>query len=259
MLMKRLLLVAVFWGAALLPVAAHGQRAMGGGRAVAPPMRGSGFGARPAPAVRFAPTPQAIPANRGFITPGFHSRVVFPHQRIVFHSHFHNRPFFPSGVCFNGGFGGPFFCGNGFFNSGFIGAGYVAAPYIGSGYPYPAEYAYTPPPQPVVVDDSNSRELSLEVERLSDQVQLMRDEQKLRDERNQQPGKPQENLPNTVIVLRNGSQLSVRNYAIIGPTMWILNESTAKKIPLSDLDLPATETANARNGIEFRLPSTQSH
>ena len=190
--------------------------------------------------------------------------MVFPHQRIVFHSHFHNHPFFSSGVCFNGGFGGPFFCGNGFFNSGFIGGGfigpgYVAAPYIGSGYPYPPDYAYTPPPQPVVVDDSNSRDLSLEVERLSDQVQLMRDEQKLREERNQQQSKPQDNLPNTVIVLRNGSQLSVRNYAIIGPTVWILNDRTAKKIPLSDLDIPATEEANARNGIEFRLPSTQSH
>ena len=167
-------------------------------------------------------------------------------------------------MCFNGGFGGPFVCGNGFFNSGFfgggfIGSGYVAAPYVGSGYPYPAEYAYTPAPQPVVVDDSNNRELSLEVERLSDQVQLMRDEQRLREERNQQPqSKPQDNLPNTVIVLRDGRQLSVRNYAIIGPTVWVLNERTAKKIPLTDLDLSATEEANARNGIEFRLPS-QTH
>jgi len=110
-----------------------------------------------------------------------------------------------------------------------------------------------------VVDNSNSPELSLEVERLSDQVQLMRDEQRLREERNQQQSKPQDNLPNTVIVLRNGSQLSVRNYAIIGPTVWILNERTAKKIPLSDLDIPATEEANAKNGMEFRLPSTQSH
>ena len=88
----------------------------------------------------------------------------------------------------------------------------------------------------------------------------MRDEQRLHEERNQQPqSKTQDNLPNTVIVLRNGSQLSVRNYAIIGPTMWILNESTAKKIPLTDLDIPATEAANVKNGIDFRLPSMQSH
>ena len=231
-----------------------------GGRTAAPPVR-PGFGARPAPALRFAPAPQAVPANRGFVTPGFRSRVIFPHQRIVFHPrHFGRRSLFSSNGCFNGGFGGPFFCGNGFFSP-----GYVAAPYaFSASSPYPAEYAYTPPPQPVVVDDSDTRDLSLQVQRLSDELEMMRDEERRRDhERNPaaQQSKPatQENLPNTVMVLRDGRQLSVRNYAIIGPTVWILNERTARKIPLTDLDVPATEQVNARNGIEFRVPGIQEH
>ena len=199
----------------------------------------------------------------------FRGPVVLPNQRAFFprrdgfvrFRHFPRRPFFPSNVCFNGGFGGPFFCGgSGFFNTGFgFNTGLAYAP-------YPAEYAYTtPPPQPVYVDDSNSRELSLQVERLSDEVEMMRDDERRRDENrapaSQPSSKPvaQDDSPNAMLIFRDGRQLSVRNYAVVGNTVWVLSEHTARKFAVSDLDVSATEQANAKNGVEFRLPGMQSH
>jgi len=132
--------------------------------------------------------------------------------------------------------------------------------------PYPPEYAYgypPPPPQPVYVDDSNSRELSLQVERLSDEVETMRDEERRRDD-NRAASQPQsrpapDDSPSAVLIFRDGRQLSVRNYAVVGNTVWVLNEHAAKKFAVSDLDISATEQANAKNGVEFRLPGMQSH
>ncbi len=46
----------------------------------------------------------------------------------------------------------------------------------------------------------------------------------------------------------------VQNYAIIGQTLWILNEEKAMKIPLADLDVPATVKANDERGIDFKVP-----
>src|SRR5436309_1481175 len=263
--MKRLLLATVFWGAALLPLAAYAQRPMGG-RMSAPPRVSSGIAARPSPTARFAAAPTGFSRIRP--TP-FRGPVVLPNQRAFFprrngfvhFRHFPRRPFFSSNVCFNGGFGGPFFCGGSrFFNTGFgFNTGLAYAP-------YPAEYAYTPPPsQPVYVDDSNSRELSLQVERLSDEVEMMRDEERRRDENRAPASQPssrsaaQDDSPNAVLIFRDGRQLSVRNYAIVGNTVWVLSEHTARKFAVSDLDVSATEQANAKNGVEFRLPGMQSH
>jgi hypothetical protein len=173
------------------------------------------------------------------------------------------RPFFFGGGCFNRF--NPF-CNQFFFGStlGF-GGSFGYAPY----YPaYPVDYAYQPPPQQVVVErDDNSRELSLEVERLSDEVQLLRDEDiRLHNEsrsaalQNQGSMSAQQPPAYTVLVFRDGHKVSVQNYAITGNTLWIINERAAQKVSLSDLDIPATEQANSVNGVEFKIPSApQSH
>jgi hypothetical protein len=168
------------------------------------------------------------------------------------------RPFFFGGGCFNRF--NPF-CNQFFFGStvGFSGSfGY--APYYPS---YPLDYAYQPPPPPVIVErDGSSRELSLEVERLSDEVQLLRDEDiRLHNESRSAALQSQGSLSAqqppayTVLVFRDGHRVSVQNYAIAGSTLWIINERAAQKVPLSDLDLAATEQANSVNGVEFKLPS----
>jgi TolA-binding protein len=60
----------------------------------------------------------------------------------------------------------------------------------------------------------------------------------------------------TVIVFRDGHRTEVRNYAIIGSTLWVYSEDDSKKIPLEQIDLPATKNANTERGVSFQLPPT---
>ena len=60
--------------------------------------------------------------------------------------------------------------------------------------------------------------------------------------------------PATVLVFRDQHKLEVQNYAIVGQTLWTFAPQHTQKIPLSDLDLPATIKANDDRGVDFRLP-----
>ena len=60
--------------------------------------------------------------------------------------------------------------------------------------------------------------------------------------------------PATALVFRDKHVEEVRNYAIAGETLWILNEQAAKKIPLAQLDLPATVKMNDDRGVDFQVP-----
>ncbi len=74
------------------------------------------------------------------------------------------------------------------------------------------------------------------------------------------PAPPQQehskSSPLTVLVFRDQHQEQVQNYAIVGQTLWSFTPGKTQKIPLSDLDLPATQKANDAQGVEFRLPSS---
>src|SRR5579864_5721311 len=183
--MKRLLFTVVAWGAVLLPMAAQAQRGMGFHGSSAPTARAgsgfagrpAGFAARPMPAGRMAPVGvRSMPAarfmspQRRTFTPGqrsfaFQSRGfrTFPHR---FRNR--NRIFFGS-TCFNT-FGGAFPCANPLL---FGGIGYPGDPFY-------AGYYSQSEPQPVVEEQNNdnggNRDLALEVQELSDEIQSMRDE-----------------------------------------------------------------------------------
>ncbi len=60
----------------------------------------------------------------------------------------------------------------------------------------------------------------------------------------------------TVLVYRDGHQLEVRNYAIVGDTLYDIGGSTAKKIKLADLDLEKTAQVNDQRGVDFQLPKS---
>jgi hypothetical protein len=64
------------------------------------------------------------------------------------------------------------------------------------------------------------------------------------------PGQP------TVLIFRDQHQQEVQNYAIVGQTLWTFAPQKTQKIPLSDLDIPATTKANDERGIDFRLPNS---
>jgi hypothetical protein len=62
-------------------------------------------------------------------------------------------------------------------------------------------------------------------------------------------------LPDTVLVFRDEHKQEIRNYAIVGQTLWNFSPQHTQKIPLSDLDLPATTKANEDRGLTFRVPA----
>jgi hypothetical protein len=66
-----------------------------------------------------------------------------------------------------------------------------------------------------------------------------------------------EAAPATVLVFRDQHKQEVQNYAIVGETLWNFSPQHTQKIPLSDLDLPATTKANDERGVDFRVPTIQ--
>ena len=67
---------------------------------------------------------------------------------------------------------------------------------------------------------------------------------------------PSSIMPPTVLVFRDQHQQEVQNYAIVGHTLWNFAPGRTQKIPLTNLDLAATEKANDDRGVTFRVPAT---
>lgn len=68
-------------------------------------------------------------------------------------------------------------------------------------------------------------------------------------------------MPATVLIFRDQHQRDqhqkeIQNYAIVGQTLWNFAPQHTEKIPLSDLDLPATTKANDDRGVTFRVPTS---
>jgi hypothetical protein len=57
------------------------------------------------------------------------------------------------------------------------------------------------------------------------------------------------------LIFRDGRRMSILNYAIVGQTLWVLDEQNSTKIPLSDLNLEATQKENRGQGVRFPLPA----
>jgi len=60
--------------------------------------------------------------------------------------------------------------------------------------------------------------------------------------------------PETALVFRDQHVEEVRNYAISGGAVWVLNAQAAKKIPLVNLDIAATVKMNEDRGVDFQVP-----
>jgi hypothetical protein len=65
---------------------------------------------------------------------------------------------------------------------------------------------------------------------------------------------PVADQPQTLLVFKDGHQLEVQNYAVVGDTLFDLTPGRHHKIPVADLDLTATAKQNDDRGIDFRLP-----
>ena len=65
------------------------------------------------------------------------------------------------------------------------------------------------------------------------------------------------NFPATVFVFHDGHEMEVRDYAILGDTLWGFSEQTAPKFPLADFNIAASRQVNEEHGIEF--PVSRPH
>jgi hypothetical protein len=65
------------------------------------------------------------------------------------------------------------------------------------------------------------------------------------------PEPPQEP---TLLIFKDGRKLELRNYAIIGSTLFDLTPGHARRVALADLDLEATRKQNDDRGVTFQLP-----
>jgi hypothetical protein len=144
------------------------------------------------------------------------------------------------------GYGYPFGYGYGY--------GYGGYPYDYSPY-YPAPTVAEPyysEPQPVYSQDATDQsnaDLAYQVGELSRQIQDLRQQQA-------QAAQPVPVTPMTPVVLifKDGHRIEIQNYAIVGQTLWVLDQSNSTKLPLSDLDLNATQVENRARGLRFPLP-----
>ena len=96
------------------------------------------------------------------------------------------------------------------------------------------------------------------MERLTDEVEGLREEQASREQARQAALQPRPSVEDkaarTILVFRDGRRSEVKNFAIVGQTLWVFTEQRARKISVSDLNVEATKEVNAGRGVDFRLP-----
>jgi hypothetical protein len=65
---------------------------------------------------------------------------------------------------------------------------------------------------------------------------------------------PVADQPQTVLIFKDGHQVEVQNYAVVGNMLYDLSPGHHRKIAIADLDLKATAKQNDDLGINFQLP-----
>jgi hypothetical protein len=192
-------------------------------------------------------------ASGGHAFGGMHAAPhITPHGMGTHPSASFRRNGFGGGRIRGRGFHHCFGCRRSFGNPWFAGFGYAG---------YYDPYWWWDSSSSYNYDEDQERELALANEMNS--VNL--EEQRLREQedrdrdlyaRRSQPREEERSavVPATALVFRDQHVEEVRNYAIAGGTLWVLNESSAKKIPLAQLDLAATVKMNDDRGVDFQVP-----
>jgi len=111
----------------------------------------------------------------------------------------------------------------------------------------------SPPPPPAEPDD----QIAAQLYNLAGEMSMLRqeqDEQYARASIPPEPPEPEPAPPATVLVYKDGHQVEVQNYAIVGENLVWFSGQLSKKIPLADLDLPATRKVNEDHGTTFSAP-----
>jgi hypothetical protein len=152
---------------------------------------------------------------------------------------------------------------------------------FGGGYPlyvmpyyYPAdivepvddsmEHSYAPGPtifdrrSSALTDPAYQHRLDQRVSRLEEQIDEAEQATPSKSAPHPEPPIPVRDQPDTILVFNDGHTIAVKNYAIVGETLYDYSGDTRRKIDLADLNLPATQKTNEDHGIDFRLPTRVS-
>ena len=107
-------------------------------------------------------------------------------------------------------------------------------------------------------DSKRINELLYEVKRLTRKVQRLREAQSQSGRSLQNPPELPQSTEETslpvVLVFHDGRRMEVQGYASVGQTLWAVTEQSSTKIPITDLDVEATQKLNADRGVRFPLP-----
>jgi hypothetical protein len=135
--------------------------------------------------------------------------------------------------------------------------GYYGYPYYGWGYgddSYSSDSYQNYPVYDYSSADAENDRQQAAIDRLEGEVDRLRQEREARQDQSSNASTPKAALPPTELVFRDKHTEEVQNYAIVGQTFWILNAEKARKIPIAQLDIPATQKANEDRGVDFQLP-----
>jgi len=92
--------------------------------------------------------------------------------------------------------------------------------------------------------------LGEQIQRLTAEIEELRNAQQS-DYSSASEAPPMPPAPPIVLVLRDGQQLKTDNYAVMNNTLWDFSKQPARRIPLSSINVPASEKASEANGAEF--------
>jgi hypothetical protein len=209
----------------------------GGGFHNAAPIVRPGFGVHPG----FAPRGFVNPAFR----PGFHSGVVV-------------GPGFRGGFGFGFGHVRPF--GSSVFVSPFFGFGAPFYPYapVAPFYSQPIYSApmYIAPDQTVTTSRyQTTDDLRTQVQQLTNEVQQLRAELAARGGQSPQATASGQKPPSITLILKDGRRIDAPGYALVGTTLWVFDSDTASKIPVSDVNIDATQKENQKRGLDIVFPN----
>jgi len=215
-----------------------------------------------------------VGGTRGFS--GYRGGMGFSHRNPGFSNNFSHRPFLHDG--FRGrGFGDRGFRHRRFQTFGFrncfgwrCGRGWG----WGNGYPWWGSAYYDPwwwwnqDDQRFDEDYYRQYEIANEMNQQSlDQQRMWREEEQAGDQDAYAPRRPEAADPAprqeaqaepiispTVLVFRDQHRQEIRNYAIVGNTLWNFSQGHTEKIAVANLDVPATEKVNEDRGVTFQVP-----
>jgi hypothetical protein len=224
-----------------LPAALLAQRAgfQGGGHAAAPAARGFGFGAghafsHPVGTPPLGTVPRAAPGYTG-IRPGALKSYGYGRRdfRRVPYPYFFAPYYYPY---------------LGYADSAFPDYGYGSDP----GYYGPAD-----PNEGAMAENM----LGDQINRLSAEVEQLKYGQPPQQVAPLPAAQQDTQPPQTpvTLVLRNGQQLKVQNYAVMDQTFWDFSSQPARKIPISNIDVAASAKATMASGGDFPQLDTTSH